>query len=86
MNSTDKYAELRNLRFKVKNMLQNYRISQAERVPIIKNWLGRQGLQLLELFTQAEQEVCNAEEGLIETLNNKFKPQYNETVNSIQCH
>ena len=29
-------------------MFQNYSTSQAERVPIIKNWLGRQGLQLLD--------------------------------------
>ena len=37
-----------------------------------KNWLGRQGLQLLETLTQAEQGASNAEEGLFETLSNKF--------------
>ena len=56
-NSTDKYTELRNFRLEVKNMFQNYRISHAERVPIIKNWLGRQNPQLLESLTQPEQEV-----------------------------
>ena len=34
-NSTDKYAKLRNIRLGVNKMFQNYRISQAERVPII---------------------------------------------------
>ena len=44
---------------KVKNMFQNYNINEAERVPIIKkNWLGMQGLQLLETLTQ---EACNNE-------------------------
>ena len=51
-------------------MLQNFNISQTERVSIIKkNWLGRQGLQLLETLTQAEQEACNDEEGLFKILN-----------------
>ena len=81
-NLTDKYAELRNFRSEVRKIFQNYRISQAERVPIIKNWLGRQGLQLLESLPQTKQEVGNKEEGLFEMLNNKFKPQYNETINS----
>ena len=49
-------------------------------MPIIKNWLGRQGLQLLESVTQAVQEICNTEGGLSELFNNKFKPQYNETI------
>ena len=53
-------------------------------MPIIKIWLGRQGLQLLESLTQAEQEVSNTEEGLFEMLNSKFKPQYNDTIKSLQ--
>ena len=42
-------------------MFQNYRISQAERVPFIMHWLGRQGLQLLESLNEAEQEAWNTE-------------------------
>ena len=52
----------------VKSIFQNCSINQAERVPVIKNWLSRQGLQLLETLTQAEQELCNADKGLFETL------------------
>ena len=37
---TDKYAELRNFRKEVRSMFQNYRTSKAERVTVIKNWLG----------------------------------------------
>ena len=72
LSFTFKYAELRNFKFTEKNMFQNYSISQAERVPIFKK-LGRQGQQLLESLSKAEQEVCDTEEGLFETLNNKFK-------------
>ena len=56
-------------------MFQNYSIRQAERVPIMKKWLGRQGLQLSESLTQAEQEPCNTVQGLLETLSTKFKPK-----------
>ena len=64
-------------------MLQNFNLSQMERVSIIRNWLGRQGLQLLETLKQAKQETCN-DEGLFKTPNRKFKLQYNETIKSLQ--
>ena len=32
----------------------------------------------------AEKETCNTSEGLFETLSNKFKAQYNETIKSLQ--
>ena len=84
LGSTDKYVELRNFKMEVKYMFQNYNINQAESMPITKKkWLGRQGLQLLKLLTQAEQELFNAEEGLFETLSNKCKLQYNETIKSL---
>ena len=50
---------------------------------IQNNWLGRKGLQFLELLMQMEQERCNTTEGLFITFNNKFKPQLNETINSV---
>ena len=33
---------------------------------------------------QMEQERCNTTEGLFTTFNNKFKPQFNETIKSLQ--
>ena len=67
-------------------MLQNFNISQTEGVPIIKNWLSRQGLQLLETLTKPEQEACKDKQGLFEILNKKFKPQYSEAIKSLQFH
>ena len=46
--------------------------------------MGRKGLQYLETLTNTEKEMCNMLEGLFETLTNKFKPQYNETIKSLQ--
>ena len=53
---------------------------------MIKNWLGREGLQLIAPLTQDEQEACNNEKGLFKILNRKFKPQYKETIKSLQFH
>ena len=51
---------------------------------LVKNWLGKKGLQYLETLTTAEKETCNTLEGLNKTLFNKFKPQYNKTIKSLQ--
>ena len=50
-------------------MLQNYNLGQAEKVSVIKSWLGREGLQLIATLTKGEQDVCNDEKGMFETLN-----------------
>ena len=64
-------------------MLQNFNLSQRKRISVIKNWLGREGQQLIATLTQEEQEACNNEKGLFKTLNKKLKPQYNETIKSF---
>ena len=47
-------------------MLQNYNMDQTERVSVIKNWLGREGLQLIATLTQNEQETWNNEKAFIQ--------------------
>ena len=63
-SAKDKYAEVRNFKLEVKTCSRTLNISQTEKGSIIKNWLGRQDLQLLEILMQAEQEAYNGEEGL----------------------
>ena len=62
------------------NILQIHNKCCADRVSVIKNWLGRQSLQFLETLTQAEQEASRNIEGLFEILSNKFKLQHNEII------
>ena len=76
-NTQDKYSELKTFRLKVSNILSTYKTQQADKLSLVKNWLGRKGLQCLETLTNAEKETCN-------TLSHKFKPQYNETIKSLQ--
>ena len=80
----DKYNVLKNFSLEVNSIFISYSIPQAEQLAIIIKWLGRKGLQYLETLTETEQEKCNTLEGLFATLNNKFKPKYNETIKSLQ--
>ena len=41
-------------------------------------------MQYLETLTTAEKETCKTLEGLFKRLSNKFKPQYNKTIKSLQ--
>ena len=66
------------------NVLFTYNTPHADKLALVKNWLGRKGLQYLETLMTAEKETYNTLEGLFETLTNKFKPQHNETIKSLQ--
>ena len=66
------------------NVLSTCCTPQADKLALVKNWLERKGLQYLETLMTAEKETCNTLKGLFETLTNKFKPQNNETIKSLQ--
>ena len=78
--------ELLNFEMEVTNILQMkmYKLPKEERVPIIKNWLGREDLQLKKTFINAEKETCKTGRGLIFTLSEKFKLCHNLIVLSLQ--
>ena len=83
-NVQDKYSGLKTFQLEVNNILSTYNNPHSDKLVLVKNLLGRKGLQYLETLTTAEKETCNTLEGLFETLSNKFKPQYNETIKSLQ--
>ena len=80
----DNYNELKIFRQYINSIFKSYSTPQAEQIAKIKNWIGRKVLQFLASLTQTEQERCNTMKGLFTILNNKFKPQYNDTINSLQ--
>ena len=51
---------------------------------MVKNWLGRKGLQFFEMLTSEEKTTCDTLHGLFETLTSKIRPQFNETIKSLQ--
>ena len=83
-NAENKSSELKTFKLEVNNVSSTYNTPQTDKLALVKNWLGREGLQYLETLKTTEKETCNTLEGLFETLSNKFKPQYNETIKSLQ--
>ena len=41
---------------------------------MVKNWLGRKGLQFIELLREAEKDRCSTLESSFEILTNKVRP------------
>ena len=80
----DKHSKLKTFRLEVNNILSTYNTPQAEQLMMVKSWLGRKALQFLEMLTNEEKNLCGTLEGLFETLSSKFKPQFNETIKSLQ--
>ena len=83
-NAHYKYSEIKTFRFEVNNVLSTHNTPETDKLAVVKNWLGRKGLQYLETLMPMEKETCNTLKGLFETLSNKFKLQYNETIKSLQ--
>ena len=56
--ATDRYAELLNFEIYAANVLQSevYGLREVGKVPIIKSWLSREGLQFIQTLINAEKE------------------------------
>ena len=58
----DRYVELLNFEMEAANVLQAkvYDLSDEGKVPIIKIWFSREGLQFIQTLTNAEKEACKS--------------------------
>ena len=79
----DKYTEWKAFTLEVRNVLSTYIANEADKIVMVKTWLGRKGLHYIETLTENEKEACSTLEGLVNTLTDKFELQYNETVKSL---
>ena len=79
----DKYSEWKAFFLEVTNVLSTYKTPEHNKIAIVKNWLGRKGLNYIESITEAEKQACNTLQGLFNTLSTKFQPQFNETIKSL---
>ena len=68
-SAKDRYIELFNFEMEVTNSVETkvYELTDKEKVPVIKEWLGREGLQLIKTFTNEEKEKCKTPKGLFGT-------------------
>ena len=82
--ATDKYTEWKAFILEVGNVLSMYNAQEQDKIAMVKNWLGRKGLHYVESLTETEKHACKTLQGLFNTLAMKFKPQFNETIKSLQ--
>ena len=80
----DEYTEWKAFIPEVRNILSTFNAQEQEKITIVKNWLGRKVLHYLENLTEVEKQACNTLQALFNTLAPKFKPQFNETIKSLQ--
>ena len=79
-----KYMEWKAFILMVRNVLSTYNAQEQDKIAIVKNWLGRKGLNYTESLTEGEKQACDTLQGLFDTLATKFRPQFNETIKSLQ--
>ena len=65
-------------------MLSTNNAQEQDKIALVKNLLGRKGLHYIESLTEAEKQACSTLQGLFDTLAKKFRPQFNETIKSLQ--
>ena len=80
----NKFQEPCNFEIEVKNifMTNNYNIQENNRVPIILNWLGWEGLRFMQTLDEEEQEKCRTIMGLFKVLCTSSSPSMTEQF----CH
>ena len=62
----DRYVELLNFKMEVANVWQTqaYDLNDSEKVSILKNWLGKEGLQFIQTLANIEKGACKSTIGL----------------------
>ena len=55
---------------------KSYELTEEEKVLVIKNWLGSEGLPLIKTFTNEEKEKCKTSKGLCSV----FSPKNQATL------
>ena len=77
-----------NFEMEVKDILKTktFELTDEKNIPVIKNWLGSEGLQLIKTFTNEEKGKCKIGKGPFLLLIQKFKPHHNTILLSMQYY
>ena len=65
-------------------MLTTYNLQETDKIAMVKRWMLRKGLHYIKSLKEGEKERCGTLEGLFDTLAAKHRPQYNQTIKSLQ--
>ena len=61
-----------------------YKMTEGEKVPVVKNLLPWEDLQFMQTFIHEEKEKCKPMKELLTLLCSKYKPQQYRIVISLQ--
>ena len=59
-------------------------MQESKKIPIILNWLGKDGFKFVKTPDNEEQEKCSKKTGLFKVLSDKFKAYQNQSILSLQ--
>ena len=62
---------------------KTHKLTEGEKVSIIKSRLHREDFQLIQTFMNSEKKACKTVEGLFSTLGEKYKANHKETILSL---
>ena len=79
--ATDKNTKWKAFTLEVQNVIPSYKVQEGEKITIIKNRLGRRGLQFIGSLTQEEKWACETFEGLCSTFVEKFHQHLTKQYN-----
>ena len=83
----NKLSKLKNFKLEVINVLKSYAITDVEKKNSIDKELARQKVPtIIRNINRSRTKKCETSEGLFQTLSNKFKLRYNETIKFLQFH
>ena len=60
--------------------------TEVKKILVILSWLGHEGLRFVQMLNHEEQEKCKASKGTFKILSEKFKPQHNRMILSLQYY
>ena len=65
MGGPVKYTKWKSFILEVRHVLYTYNAQEADKIAMVKNWLGRKGLHYIELLMENKKEACRTLEGLV---------------------
>ena len=86
LDMPDRHVELLHFQLDVMNILETraYKIDDEQRTPVIKNWLGWEGLLLMETVKEEEKKKCKTTKGSLSVLSYRFRLHHNHIILSLQ--
>ena len=85
-DASDKLSKFETFKLECENAFEmaSPSYTEAKKVSVVKNWLGRDGIKLVDGLAEADKDRCKTYKGLCEVLAEQFHPFHCETTSTLQ--